>query len=54
MLAILIISIIIIIIVIFLSAITTSKAYQFKHTIDEVPETMIETEKDQDSDKKGV
>ncbi len=39
----LIISIIIIFIVIILSAVTTSKAYKFKHTVDPVPQNEKKT-----------
>lgn len=48
MVAILAISVIIIAIVIFLSVITTSKAYTYKHTVD----TIDENTHDQDDTKK--
>ena len=41
MTTVLIISIIIIFLVIILSAVTTSKAYKFKHTIDPMPQKEI-------------
>ena len=43
MTTVLIISIIIIFLVIILSAVTTSKAYKFKHTVDPVPQKETKT-----------
>ena len=48
MTTVLIISIIIIFVVIILSAVTTSKAYKFKHTVDPIPE---KGEKNEHKDK---
>jgi uncharacterized protein YoxC len=54
MVAILAISVIIIAIVIFLSVITTSKAYTFKHTVDTIDENphTHQSESEQANDKK--
>ncbi|MED3570675.1 YtzI protein [Cytobacillus praedii] len=54
MVAILAISVIIIAIVIFLSVITTSKAYTYKHTVDTIDENPYKNEHtaEQENDKK--
>lgn len=54
MLTVLIISIIIVFVVILLTAVTTSKAYQYKHTVDDLEENpyLKDLENEENSDGK--
>lgn len=56
MYTVLVISIIIVIVVLLLSVVTTSKAYQFKHTVDPIdplPENQQETEQKEEETGKN-